>query len=139
MDLGNKVCDNENAFGNLVDSLYFLIYENLEHIKLLIGDGDKKKGDAKVREEDVYQCIFRIKDIRSDLRHDLEHGSEKEKEKKRKRTVDAFQHYGKKRPRTASEYRNFQLKIYSDVSRLMGRLWSVYSNDDSIDGGESHE
>ena len=58
---------NRNSFGDVIDGLYFIFYENLKHIKEVVTD-------EAVRNEDVYQCIFRVKDMRTDIRHDYEHG-----------------------------------------------------------------
>lgn len=125
IDLGMSVCDSEYTFGEMIDHLYFLFYENLERIKVFAGGGDKKKGDDKVRNEDVYQCVFRVKAIRSDLRHDLEHGSEKEIKVKRERTQEAYLHYANKRPRTAKEYKQFQIRLYEEIAALLRSLQAM--------------
>lgn len=130
LDIGKNVCESEHTFGDMIDHLYFLFYENLEHIKELIGKGNKKQGDSKVRNEDIYQCIFRVKDIRSDLRHDLEHGSESEIQKKRERTALAYKHYSAKRPRTPKEYKTFQIKIYREFAELLVHICEEVEQDD---------
>ena len=75
-NLGGTVCTNSGNFGIIIDGLYFFFYENLKHIKEIFSD------DA-VRNEDVFQCIFRVKDMRTDLRHDFEHGDNIETKMKR--------------------------------------------------------
>ena len=74
-NLGGTVCTNSGSFGIIIDGLYFFFYENLKHIKEIFSD------DA-VRNEDIFQCIFRVKDMRTDLRHDFEHGDNIEKKMK---------------------------------------------------------
>ncbi len=60
----------------MVDGFYMLFYENIEHIKGL-------SSDKAIREEEVYRCIFRVKDMRTDLRYDFEHGKNVDKKEVR--------------------------------------------------------
>lgn len=45
--LGGTECVNRNSFGDVIDSLYFIFYENIEHIKALVTE-------ESVVNEDVY-------------------------------------------------------------------------------------
>ena len=130
--LGNGVCRNEEDFGCIIDNLYFLIYENLERIKDYIGKGNNKEGDSKIRSEAVYDCVFRIKDIRSDLRHDLEHGDKNKIEKKQQDVNDAYKHYSHKRPRKEKEFKDFQFNLYNDVVALINHLQDIYEEGDEL-------
>lgn len=112
--LSGTICTNKNSFGNVIDSLYFVFYENLEHIKELVSD-------KAVRNEDVYQCIFRVKDIRTHLRHDYEHG--KNIDKKTKEIADSYSHYtGKMLLTTCGDYELVQEGLYNDFYTLTGHL-----------------
>lgn len=118
LDIAQLVCNSVERLGALIDTLYFAFYENLEHIKTLIGQGDKEAGDKMVREEEAYQCIFDVKTIRSDLRHDLDHGGEKEYKKKMKNIGDCYKKYCGSRPLKEKDFRRFQEELYDRILRL---------------------
>ena len=100
-------------------------YENIEHIKFLIGDGDKNKGDEIIREQDIYQCIFGIKTIRSDIRHDLDHGSTKDRKAHFKRVGDCYKKYCGNRPIKPKEFKQLQDRLYDEVISLENHLISM--------------
>lgn len=113
-NLGGTVCTNSGSFGIIIDGLYFFFYENLKHIKEIFSD------DA-VRNEDVFQCIFRVKDMRTDLRHDFEHGDNIEK--KMKDIAESYLYYtGKVTPTTSHDYLTTQEGLYKDFCMLADHL-----------------
>lgn len=116
--LGQFICDSEEKFLILINGLYFLIYENQTGIKKMLGSGDQNVGDQIIREKEC-ECIFRIKDIRTDFEHDIEHGDAGNQRKKKKDIEDAYKYYAKKRPAKAKEYKQFQIKLYEDVILLI--------------------
>ena len=122
INLGTVVCSSEEQLGKIIDDLYFIFYENLEHIKILIGNGDEKKGDQIVRVEDIYQCIFDVKTIRSDLRHDLNHGKPKDVKIKLKNVGDCYKKYSGNRPLKPKDFKRFQEHIYDKVLELEDTL-----------------
>ncbi len=128
-NLGRFICDDAYKFESMINHMYFLIYENQNGIKKLLGDGDEKKGDVLVR-DDAYSCIFRIKDIRTDFEHDIDHGGEKKYEKKRGEIADAYRFYAKKKPTTAREYKQFQIKLYEDVIALIDMFLAVANEEE---------
>ena len=81
--MGGTYCSTKEALGEIIDGLYMLFYENLEHIKEYVPDG-------AVRSDEVFQCIFRVKNIRTDYRHDNNHGDEN---KIRKKEMDIGESY----------------------------------------------
>ena len=127
MDVGNIVCVGADQLGKIIDGLYFIFYENLEHIKLVIGKGDIKKGDTLVRSEAVYQCIFNVKTIRSDLRHDLDHGKENERKKKLKTVGECYKGYCGKRPLKEKDFKKLQGKLYDEFITLENGLIEMLS------------
>lgn len=129
MNISSIVCTSEELLGRIIDGLYFVFYENLEHIKVLIGNGDKSYGDSLVRSDEIYQCIFDVKLIRSDLRHDLDHGKEKERKKKLKSVGDCYKKYCRNRPLKARDFRTLQEKLYKDVIQLEENLIHIILND----------
>lgn len=117
--VGGTVCASENDFGDIIDGLYFIFYENLEHIKTIVTD-------VAVRTEEVFQCIFRVKHIRTDLRHDYYHGSESKIKKKEEDIADSYTHYvGKPALITTDDYLRTQDKLYDEFEDLVDYLLEV--------------
>ena len=114
--MGGTACMNRDDFGDVVDGLYMFFYENLERIKDLVSD-------AAVRSEDVFQCIFRIKALRTDYRHDYEHGSEGDIRKANKKIGDSYAYYSGKPVLTSSQdYLLTQEKLYDEFDVLVDYL-----------------
>lgn len=124
LHFSNIICTGVDQFGKIIDSLYFVFYENLEHIKLLIGDGDKGKGDIMVRNEVAFQGIFDVKTIRGDLRHDLDHGHANEIKKKMMNVGDCYKKYCGSRPLRERDFKKLQDKLYDEMLRLEDTLIS---------------
>lgn len=122
LNLSTSVCSTEEQLGRIIDVLYFVFYENLKHIKTLIGCGDENKGDQMVRKENVYQCIFDVKTIRSDLRHDLDHGKPNEVKKKQKSVGDCYKEYCGNRPLKPKDFKKLQERVYDKVIELENAL-----------------
>lgn len=120
--LSGTVCNSKSSFGDLVDGLYFIFYENLEHIKEIVTD-------PTVRKEDVYQCIFRVKHIRTDYRHDNDHGKESKIKKKIKDIGESYSYYtGKFAPTLKSDFLTAQEGLYDDFDRLTDHLQGIIEN-----------
>lgn len=122
LTLSTAVCSTEEQLGRIIDVLYFVFYENLKHIKILIGRGDEKKGDQMVRKEEIYQCIFDVKTIRSDLRHDLDHGKPNDVKKKLKSIGDCYKKYCGNRPLKPKDFKKLQERIYDKMIELEDTL-----------------
>ncbi len=126
-NLGRFICDDEVKFEKMIKSIYSLIYENQNGIKTMLGDGDSDVGDRLIRGKE-YECMFRIKDIRTDLEHDVEHGGESKYKKKQEEIKNAYLFYAKKKPTTAREFKNFQIKLYEDVIDLIDGFIMIINN-----------
>lgn len=114
--LGGTECVNRASFGDVIDSLYFIFYENIEHIKAFVTE-------ESVINEDVYQCIFRVKDMRTDMRHDIEHGGKSKIKKKNKDIGESYSHYtGKVALTSKSDYQTAQAKLYDEFEALTDYL-----------------
>ena len=114
--MGGTVCTSKESFGIIVDGLYFLFYENLERIKGLVTD-------AAVRNEEVYQCIFRVKDIRTDMRHDYEHGPESSIRKKTLEIGKSYSHYtGKPVLTSKADFLRTQEMMYDEFDSMVNHL-----------------
>ena len=117
--IGGTVCKTEETFGGIIDDFYEVFYENIEHIKAIVTD-------EVVRNEDVYQCIFRVKHMRTDLRHDYEHGKEKDIRNKDMAIGDSYKHYaGKPVLITSRDYLTTQDKLYDEFDELADHLLAV--------------
>ena len=125
LNLSTAVCSTEEQLGRIIDVLYFVFYENLKHIKILIGHGDENKGDQMVRKEDIYQCIFDVKTIRSDLRHDLDHGKPNDVKKKLKSVGDCYKEYCGVRPLKPKDFKRLQERIYDKIIELENALIKI--------------
>lgn len=120
--LSGTVCNSKSSFGDLVDGLYFIFYENLEHIKDIVTD-------PTVRKEDIYQCIFRVKHLRTDYRHDNDHGKESKIKQKIKDIGESYSYYtGKVAPTMKSDFLTAQEGLYDDFDRLTDHLQGIIEN-----------
>ena len=114
--MGGTVCTSKESFGIIVDGLYFLFYENLGRIKELVTD-------VAVKNEDVYQCIFRVKDMRTDMRHDYEHGPESNIKKKTMEIGRSYSHYtGKPVLTSKADYLRTQEMMYDEFDSMVNHL-----------------
>ena len=119
MKFGNLICSTNEFFGAMIDGFYMIFYENLEHIKRL-------SSEETVRNGDVYQCIFRVKHMRTDLRHDYEHGKESDINKKRKTIADCYKHYTNKPALIKQrDYVTLQRKLYDEFLLLEEHLIGI--------------
>lgn len=117
--VGGTYCSTKESLGEIIDCLYKIFYENLEHMK-------KYASDTVVRKDEVFQCIFRLKDIRTDYRHDYEHGSDSDIKKKNIKIRDCYYHYiGKPLPRLDKDFQEIQNKLYDEFDSLAEYLLSI--------------
>ena len=117
--IGGTIGDTRDSFGNIIDGLYMFFYENLARIKELVGD-------FTIRNESVFQCIFRIKHIRTDFRHDYEHGSNGDIRSTNQKIGDSYHYYCGKHVLSKSEdYMDVQDKIYDDFEKLADHLLNL--------------
>ena len=117
--MGGTVCSSKGDFGEIVDGLYKLFYENLKHIKNLVSE------DA-VRNDKIFQCIFRVKDMRTDYRHDYEHGPEGQINKKIQDIGESYSFYAGTPVLTSSEeFLLTQNGLYDDFDELADYLLTV--------------
>lgn len=132
LTLSTAVCSTEEQLGRIIDVLYFVFYENLKHIKILIGHGDESKGDQMIRKEDIYQCIFDVKTIRSDIRHDLDHGKPNEVKKKLRSVGECYKKYCGNRPLKPKDFKKLQERIYDKVIELEDTLIQMMVSEASV-------
>lgn len=115
VEIATMTCTSRDELGKIIDALYFLLYENLERIKKVVTD-------SAVRNENVYECIFAVKSIRTDFRHDFEHGKETAIKKKRKEINDCYKKYCGKIPLKQKEFTLLQKNLFKDILALEEHL-----------------
>ncbi len=75
------VADSESLFGEIVDNLYFLLYE---------GAGGSRLRLIGIATDDELSPLWHLKQLRLYFRHDIEHGSESDIKKKHQKIADSF-------------------------------------------------
>lgn len=110
---------NEKAFGEFIDCLYFLAYE---------GAGDDKlrflqKHGGPLSDADC-QVIWCIKALRNKwLRHDPDHGKDTDIEKSRKLLSTNFQWLGLPGyPRSSSDFRKLHERLLKEMEEFLSKL-----------------
>ncbi|MBU4186555.1 MAG: DUF262 domain-containing protein [Proteobacteria bacterium] len=104
-------CRDIIAYGEFVDSLYFLVYEG--------------SGNCKRLPSPTPDFAMDVKFLRANVRHDLDHGSEKDVANKVTRNAKVFQKYsGKKTPEECGpdEFMAIQLRILQALVQLLTSL-----------------
>lgn len=120
--MGGTLCSTQEEFGIIIDGLYDFFYENLSRIKDVVSD-------EVVRNDAVFQCIFRVKNMRTDLRHDYEHGSEGDIKRANRKIGDSYSHYaGKPVLLSSSDYMKVQNGLYNEFDVLADYLTRIVIN-----------
>ena len=119
--MGGTYCSTKEALGEIIDGLYMIFYENLGHIKEYVPD-------SEVRSEKVFQCIFRVKDIRTDYRHDNNHGGESKIKNKEMSIGKSYSHYvGKPVLLSSNDYLKTQDMLFDEFDELADYMIDVVS------------
>lgn len=115
-----RLATDEQSFGEVIDQLYFLLYE---------GSGAAKRLTERASDSGLAP-LWRLKHLRLGARHDVDHGDNAEK---KKRDVGvAFQALvGKVQPRSPQEWRLAQVELLRQLAEMLEDLW--FGDDD--DGG----
>ena len=105
------VCGTDKDFEQVVDSLYFIVYEGT--------------GDCKRLPSPPPTFAMDIKFLRNHLRHDLDHGSDREAAKKRRRGATILRKYiGKPSIAEcgADDFSGAQLRLLSELKQMLTSL-----------------
>lgn len=106
-----STCETEKGFGELVDSLYFVVYEG--------------SGNCKRLPSPPPAFALDVKFLRNHLRHDLDHGDEHEAAMKRRRGAAVLRQYLGK-PSLAEcgpeDFSAAQLRLLDELKMMLGRL-----------------
>jgi hypothetical protein len=101
-----SIATNESCFAEVIDYLFFLIYEGSGTANRLVSLVDK----------DMLGPLWWVKYLRLEFRHDIQHGSEKEIVRKFKNIADTYMSLiGTERPRSQKEWMAAQLALYRQL------------------------
>ncbi len=117
----NVIAGNEKNFAEIVDHLYFMLYE---------GSGDAKR---LLLISSGVDCgpLWRLKHLRRNFRHDVEHGSPREVGKKLREAGVAFEVLiGVARPRCVLDWKRAQLALYEDLKRMLDAIYERLTVED---------
>lgn len=110
----SHVAYDEVSFGEVVDHLYFLLYE---------GSGEAKRL-TELLPENRLEALWRLKNLRLGLRHDVDHGSESEYRKKAEKIGAAYSALvGRSVPRSSAEWSQAQIELYRELVEMLDALW----------------
>ncbi len=109
------VADSESSFAEIIDGLYFLLYE---------GAGSANLRLCGMASDDDLTPLWHLKQLRLHFRHDIEHGNKSSVLKKYEKIDRAFMAIiGTKKPKRSSEWVSAQLNLYE---QLLGMLEIIY-------------
>ena len=101
---------DDSTFGNVIDSLYMLLYE---------GSGEAKRV-LEVLSDSECAPLWNIKHIRTDFRHDIEHGEEKKYMKKMQLIGAAYKDIcGKNKPLKQKDWVTAHCNLFVKVNEFL--------------------
>ncbi len=110
----SRVAYDEESFCEVVDHLFFLLYE---------GSGDAKRLTERIS-RDRLEALWRLKHLRLASRHDVDHGSETERRKKAMQIGTAYRALiGRPAPRSSKEWSRAQTELYRGLVEVLEELW----------------
>jgi hypothetical protein len=105
-----RIATDEQSFAEIIDQLYFLLYE---------GSGAAKRLTEKCP-PDSLEALWKVKDLRTGARHDVDHGSSKDVDKKNRQIGEAYKSLiGTVVPRKRSEWLQAQIALYEQLSAML--------------------
>lgn len=109
-----KVASEEGLFSEVVDHLYFLLYE---------GSGAAKRLTNRVPAEKL-EALWLLKHLRLGARHDTDHGGDSESEAKSALVGQAYNELiGRPIPRIREEWLAAQQALYKLVIHMLEDIW----------------
>lgn len=109
-----QVATDERSFAEIVDHLYFLLYE---------GSGAAARLTEKCS-EDRLAALWRVKHLRLGFRHDVDHGKDQEVAKKNQLVGEAYRSLiGKVAPQTRADWCQAQIELYGQLVEMLRTIW----------------
>lgn len=116
--IGSCVAIDEISFANVVDCLYFVLYEGSGYAKRLV--------DYEQRID--LEPVWLLKRIRNGLRHDLEHGNPADIKKKSQQLGEDYKKLcGAPVPRSRQEWTTAQIGLYRQLADMLDEIVSQES------------
>ena len=110
----SRVAYDEASFAEIIDHLFFLLYE---------GSGSAKRLTARCDESELW-ALWRLKHLRLGTRHDLDHGTEPDAKKKNCQVAEAYLALvGQVVPRSKVDWMAAQLALYRELSDMLEAIW----------------
>lgn len=110
----SRVAHDAASFAEVIDHLFFLLYE---------GSGSAKRLTARC-DENGLRALWRLKHLRLGARHDLDHGVDTDVKKKNRQVAEAYLTLiGQVAPRSTVDWTSAQLALYRDLSDMLEAIW----------------
>ena len=111
-----SVSTDEQSFGEVVDALYFLIYE---------GTGNANRLTDLMTDADL-ATVWWIKALRTSIRHDIDHGDKRKSEKKHVEIGEVYKALvGYRRPRRRADWSAAQVSLMECTANLLRTLFDT--------------
>jgi hypothetical protein len=108
------VTGSEAAFGEVIDALYFLLYE---------GAGGTKNRLTDIVSDEILAPLWRLKHLRLHYRHDIEHGDDRDIKKKYENIAAAFRALcGRDLPSRPGEWTVAQVALYAQLVAMLEKI-----------------
>jgi hypothetical protein len=118
-----RVATDELSFNNIIDDLYFLLYE---------GSGDAKRLTERYSRGQL-EALWRLKSLRRGARHDVNHGTDKEILRQNYQIGEAYRSLiGMVMPRLRTDWANAQIALYRQLVEMLETIWAI---DEERDAG----
>ncbi len=110
----SRVACDSGSFDEIIDHLFFLLYEGSGSAKRLTSAND----DSELSE------LWKLKHLRLGSRHDLDHGTKHDAEKKNRQVGEAYLGLvGRVVPRSKIEWMNAQVALYRGLVEMLNKIW----------------
>lgn len=110
----STVASNEGGFLEIIDALFFLLYE---------GSGSGRRLTNRF-EADRLDALWLLKHLRLGARHDLDHGKTKDVTKKMRSVGEAYEELiGMCSPKSRYDWQQAQQVIYERLAGMLDDLW----------------
>lgn len=118
--LTSTVARRAESFADVVDGLYWLLYE---------GSGEAKRLCTKLSDKEL-EVLWWVKKLRNAFRHDADRGSASDVQRKRRQLGEIYSELiGKNWPRGPADWSAAQVALYDSVARLLRDVLERVSGD----------
>jgi hypothetical protein len=108
--VSTRVAADEASFGEVVDQLYFLLYEGSGYAARLL----------ERCLNDHLAALWRLKDLRTGIRHDIDHGDNRSIKKKNREIGEAYRSLvGVVIPRSRADWISAQVALYRQLVDML--------------------